>query len=437
MKNLKKFKNFVLGASSVVLFSGAVALLENNVFGDIEYEYQDVTLVLPKDGSFEDHRFCKNNEIAEEYIMTLGASTDSFDVIKGVELTKATGDGEINIPNEIDNKPVLKLGKELFKNNKSITGEVVIPKNVVIIGQECFFECTKLAGLSFEPNSQLRVIGTGAFQYCINMRGSLILPDELSVINESAFEQCGFDGELKLNDKLSTILKKAFCDCGGFDCELTIPASLNEIQSEVFKSAKLKCVEFSEDNKLKRIAEGLFAESLVDEASALSLPNTVSWIAPEAFRGCNFNKVTLSDDLEIISQESFRDAALGSVVIIPNKVKTIGDYAFNGSRVRVFVFRCNETLETLGEECFKEIENLMIVNLPSDKISEDYFDDTTVFVAVDDKNIDEVINYLTEYDWPVDDDDQYFSEELRDGIVEKLEKDYNATVFKFDNNEDD
>ena len=428
-KKFKKLKNFVFGASSVVLFSGAVALLENNVFGDIEYEYQDVTLVLPKDGSFEDHRFCENNEIAEEYMMTLGASIDSFNVIEGVELTKATGDGEINIPNEIDDKPVLKLGKNLFANiNESVTGEVIIPKNVVYIGDGAFKDCFDLNGLSFEEGSELLVIGQQAFDGCTEMTGDLILPEKLRLIEEAAFRQCGFCGNLVLNSNLVKIGNDAFESCSNFcfgeDKILRLPKNIKELGKSVFESASFEGVEFPSECLLKSINKCVFKDALgnTDEQHTLEIPKNVTLICESAFQNCNFKNIILNDGLEIISDNSFAGGNLGNVVIIPSSVKTIGKDAFNGAGVKCFVFKENNDNLNIEEGAFVDICYFLVVNLDEKHINnENFIYDDVRFISVEDKYLESVIEYLQKYDKWSDANDIYSIENIMSDIEKFVE----------------
>jgi len=72
---------------------------------------------------------------------------------------------ELNIPAEIDNKPVTKIGNSAFANC-SMTS-VTIPASVTSIGNNAFDSCKNLKTITLSVN--LKSIGGSAFENCDNL----------------------------------------------------------------------------------------------------------------------------------------------------------------------------------------------------------------------------------------------------------------------------
>ena len=96
-------------------------------------------------------------EIAEyEYI------DDEYN--NGIEITKYNGtDTNVNIPNQIDGMNVTAIGESAFEGNENIVS-VTIPNTVVDIKTNSFAKCKNLISATFEENSKIDGIFTGAFE---------------------------------------------------------------------------------------------------------------------------------------------------------------------------------------------------------------------------------------------------------------------------------
>ena len=112
---------------------------------------------------------------------------------------------------------VVSIGHEAFRYCSGLTGDLVIPDTVTEIGDSAFEECHFTGELTLSDS--LVTIGTIAFYQC-GFIGELVLPDGLTNIGYSAFENCsGFTGRLSIPDEITSIGKYAFDNTGfdGFD----------------------------------------------------------------------------------------------------------------------------------------------------------------------------------------------------------------------------
>ena len=122
---------------------------------------------------------------------------------------------------EISLPPTLtRIGDSGFRNNNSIAGTLIIPRNVETIGNRAFQSLGVSLGtgsvmVNFESGSRLRTIGNGAFS--LSRLQDFVLPENLETIGERAFEGTAF--------VLSSTVRK-----------LTIPANVSKIGDRAFGS---------------------------------------------------------------------------------------------------------------------------------------------------------------------------------------------------------
>ena len=104
-----------------------------------------------------------------------------------IEIAKCNKDAAtvVNIPTEIDGKPVTSIGKHAF-SGFSLT-EITIPDSVASIGEYAFYGCTSLTEITI-PDS-VTSIGGYAFKGCTSLT-EITIPNSVVDIGESAFENC-------------------------------------------------------------------------------------------------------------------------------------------------------------------------------------------------------------------------------------------------------
>lgn len=116
-------------------------------------------------------------------------------------------DKKIVLPNEFNKLPIEKLGKVVFKGNKTIE-EIIIPDNMVRLRGYCFKD-SSLKNISFGKN--LKQIGQGTFAFCFNLK-KVTLPEGLLAIEYKAFAGCKNLKEVYIPSSTKKISTKAFLD---------------------------------------------------------------------------------------------------------------------------------------------------------------------------------------------------------------------------------
>lgn len=98
----------------------------------------------------------------------------------------AEPNGELTVPDTLEDHPVTNLGAYSLAWNDDLTG-ITIPEGVNSIGDGTFSECVALTNVTL-PDS-LTSIGYEAFWSCGNL-ASLTIPTDVAYIGELAFEGC-------------------------------------------------------------------------------------------------------------------------------------------------------------------------------------------------------------------------------------------------------
>ena len=135
---------------------------------------------------------------------------------------------------------ITKIGKESFSSLSCTT--VRIGKNVQVIGENAFMNCTSLTGDLVIPDS-VTTIDRWAFFGSVISNGTLTLGKGLRTIGERAFTDCSFSGGLTIPEGVTEIAEGAFCSSskysgspahGKITGTLTLPSTLKTIGAYAF-----------------------------------------------------------------------------------------------------------------------------------------------------------------------------------------------------------
>ena len=200
--------------------------------------------------------------------------------------------------------PITKIPYRAFYDCKNLTGDLVIPNSVTEIGEQAFFNCTGLNG-TLTLSSKLKKIGGTAFIQS-GFTGTLKLPNSLTDIGGFAFMNCKYFTSLELPNALSVIPKSAFNGCKGLSGNLDIPNSVTEIGDQAFHSCTGFDGTLTLSNKLGKIGQYAFY-GCTGFTGSLKLPSSVTTIGQSAFSTCrSFTKLELPNTLSVIPEEAFR-----------------------------------------------------------------------------------------------------------------------------------
>lgn len=287
----------------------------------------------------------KSNVNADTFgVFNYNISYDGKVSITGLNDTSVTS---IDIPSEIDGKPVTEIAYGAFNNCKNIKS-VNIPNSVISIGPSSFQNCTGITGSLVIPDSvnavcsyafqgctgitelklgnSVKYVDQYAFEGCTGITGTLVIPDSIGTIGISAFKGCNSILNLKIGTGVASIDADAFNNCSGLSGELTIPGNVKTIGSSAFLNiGKFTSIKLEEG--LETIGNyAFFGNTNVTE---LTIPDSVQTIGFQAFAYySNLKTLNLGNGVKIIDGKAFQDATSLKEIDIPESVQTINYNAF-------------------------------------------------------------------------------------------------------------
>ena len=200
---------------------------------------------------------------------------------------------------------------------------VTIPNSVTTIENSAFEECSSLTSVTI-PNN-VTTIGSGAFRSCTSLT-SITIPNSVTTIRDYAFKFCSSLVSVTIPNSVTTIREYAFYECSSLE-SVTIPNSVTTIREYAFeKCSSLTSVTIP--NNVKTIEFSAFREC--SSLTSVTIPNSVTTIERHAFEGCkSLTSVTIPNSVTSIESNAFSGSGLTSVTI-PNSVTSIEYSAFEG-----------------------------------------------------------------------------------------------------------
>lgn len=319
----------------------------------------------------------KLNEDGNGFILTEATSAVEDLVIPS---TRKTDDGKM--------LPVTEIASGVFKNGKYRT--VTLPKSIRVIGARAFDECTNLAevyiydlnswySIEFADQQSNPVTFTGKLTVDKDgteikpVTGELKVPDTVTKINSLAFKNLGGLTKVILHDGIEYIGEYAFDGCDNL--EFNSYENAKYIGSEgnpyiaLVKADNLDITECTIHADTKFILERAFQSA--DRLTKIVIPQKVKTIGAWAFNGCRELQTVEfeADDKHISALTSIGNLAfsgctkLTGVGTIPNSVTEIGASAFSGCTSLTNIALSN-SLKEIADRTFQNCKSLDTIQIP-------------------------------------------------------------------------
>ena len=284
---------------------------ENNILGQLLFAgcYKLEEVILPNNlTSIGDYVFsyCLNLKSLE---IPKNVSSIGWRFIDGPnnisKLSVAEGNQTFSSP---DSSNVLMQGTKLIFGLRSSK----VPAGTTIIGSEAFYNCTEL--------------------------GDVTLPEGVTTIEVGAFAWSGLTS-IKMPSTLTTIENDAFADCNCLT-SFTLPKSVTHYGDgqegglgalkECYYLTSIKVEDgnpkYDSRDSCNAIIETA-TNTLVSGCKNTVIPNTVTIIGHQAFRGINLSDFEIPNWITTLGERAFWCSSLTSIKI-PNSVTKIGELAF-------------------------------------------------------------------------------------------------------------
>lgn len=253
---------------------------------------------------------------------------------------------------------VTSIGNFAFYLNQHLTS-VEMGNKVETIGDFAFANCVSLHNINIVNG--VKTIGKSAFADCDGLM-ALELPHSVVSIGEHIFSTCDSLTRVEIGAGVQTIGSRAFAGCR-YLTEINV--SPNNV---TFKSLN--------GNLYDKDGVTLIRYAIGKDETSFVIPDGVKTIGEYAFSlGGFLRNLEIGDEVEIISDYAFSSCSKLDNVIIPDNVRLIGDYAFTRcAALKNLVIGTD--IESIGDYAFIYSEKLTNVYYRGTK------NDWTVKIAI-------------------------------------------------------
>ena len=190
---------------------------------------------------------------------------------------------------------------------------------------------------------------------------SITIPEGVTSIGYSAFENCTSLKSVTIPKGVNSILDEAFQNCTSLEL-VAIPESVNYFGGKVFYNTPWL------EKKQNENPLVVVNKILIDGKKAsgeVSIPENVTYIGKKAFEGCdNLTSVTIPKGVTSIGAYAFWDCSNLQSVTIPENVTKIESRAFVGCRKLTSAI-IPSSVTSIGYQAFEDCTSLESVTIPA------------------------------------------------------------------------
>lgn len=226
---------------------------------------------------------------------------------------------------------------------------IKIPDSVLIIYNSAFSGCSSLSSVEISPNSKLQELKTSAF-FATRIT-SIFIPKSTTKIESSAFWGCTQIESITVDSANTTYMSRTNCLIDKSYASYSTYAIIKGCNNSQIPSLGLL-----------EIGQNAFAGCTF---STINLSDNVVTIAKNAFSNCkNLESITFSTNTKLskILSYAFYNCTKLTLQKLPKTLYEIGEYAFSGTAVQTLEFESNSNPITIGQEAFSNCSSLTSIS---------------------------------------------------------------------------
>lgn len=348
-----------------------------------------------------------------EYTYSLVEDGTAYELIKVI-----TDEKIITIPALYNDKPVVGIGTEVFRNTQ--IEEVNLPDTLTYLSERAFSLCISLKKVNLTTSSSLQKIGEKAFYQCEYLH-TITLPETLEEVGASAFEGCIDLVSLNIPSSIKVVGENAF-ECGWYRnltdkgviyvgkvaysyiqgeeqtatvtlrndtiavaekafygndiiTAVTIPASVTCIGDLAFNAmSKLQTITVDSENA-KYSSEGnalieIATDKLLVGTYQTEIPAYIATLGKESFAyidNADLTTIFIPDSVTAIEEGAFRGIKSLKNIDIPMGVTFLSDYLFFECSALESI-KIKMSVNDISNTCFARCTSLKTVTIDSDDV---------------------------------------------------------------------
>jgi len=254
-------------------------------------------------------------------------------------------------------KSPLVVVNNILVDARTSEGNVIIPDSVSLIEDSAFSNCTSLSSITI-PNS-VSSIGDYAFYGCTSL-ASITIPDSVSSIGGSAFNETPWLKEQRKKSPL-VVINNILIDAQTCKGNITIPNSVSLIGNDAFYDCD-SLLSVNIPDSVFSIGDSAFYDC--DSLSSITIPESVSSIGDHTFFDCtSLTSVTIPESVSSIGSTAFNRCTSLTSITIPDSVSSIGDGAFSQCASLTSI-TIPDSVSSIGDHTFYGCTSLASITIP-------------------------------------------------------------------------
>lgn len=253
-----------------------------------------------------------------------------------------------SLPDNAFYNPTTKVGRASIK-------AIVLPNTLTRIGRSCFQQCEGLETIRLP--SELKYIGDKAFYGCLSLT-SILIPNSVTYMGTGVLGFCRNIRQVTLSNSINELGEATFQYCEKLK-NVYIPETVTSIGKSAFAESGVEIVDIP--NGVTVISSATFMRCM--DLKEIRFPINLLSVGSQAFYGTSLKEIIIPDKVTFIGESAFEACTELASVSLGESVNSIGNYAFYGCS-QLKTINLPNSLLSLGQGAFARCSNLTSIQLP-------------------------------------------------------------------------